>query len=70
MVGFPAVHIAGTKGKGSTAAFLSNIMREQGYNAGCYSRCLLLSRFFYSHEKMLTLPSLKLDMDLSQLQNT
>ncbi|OEL32221.1 Dihydrofolate synthetase [Dichanthelium oligosanthes] len=34
---FPAVHIAGTKGKGSTAAFLSNIMREQGYNVGCYS---------------------------------
>ncbi|XP_062204216.1 uncharacterized protein LOC133906359 [Phragmites australis] len=32
-----AVHIAGTKGKGSTAAFQSNVMREQGYNVGCYS---------------------------------
>ncbi|KAK3137068.1 hypothetical protein QOZ80_5BG0447280 [Eleusine coracana subsp. coracana] len=40
---FPAVHIAGTKGKGSTAAFLSNIMREQGYNVGCYSSPHLLS---------------------------
>ncbi|XP_066358353.1 uncharacterized protein [Miscanthus floridulus] len=35
---FPAVHIAGTKGKGSTAAFMSNIIRAQGYNVGCYSR--------------------------------
>ncbi|CAN6168721.1 unnamed protein product [Urochloa humidicola] len=40
---FPAVHIAGTKGKGSTAAFLSNIMREQGYNVGCYSSPHLLT---------------------------
>jgi folylpolyglutamate synthase/dihydropteroate synthase len=40
---FPAVHIAGTKGKGSTAAFLSNIMREQGYNVGCYTSPHLLT---------------------------
>uniref|UniRef100_A0ACD5X2A2 Uncharacterized protein n=1 Tax=Avena sativa TaxID=4498 RepID=A0ACD5X2A2_AVESA len=40
---YPAVHIAGTKGKGSTAAFLSNIMREQGYNVGCYSSPHLLT---------------------------
>ncbi|TVU26982.1 hypothetical protein EJB05_29560 [Eragrostis curvula] len=40
---FPAVHIAGTKGKGSAAAFLSNIMREQGYNVGCYSSPHLLT---------------------------
>ncbi|KAB1204980.1 Folylpolyglutamate synthase [Morella rubra] len=33
-----AVHIAGTKGKGSTAAFLSNILRAEGYSVGCYSR--------------------------------
>lgn len=40
---YPAVHIAGTKGKGSTAAFLSNILREQGYNVGCYSSPHLLT---------------------------
>ncbi|XP_043696929.1 dihydrofolate synthetase isoform X3 [Telopea speciosissima] len=34
---FKAVHIAGTKGKGSTAAFLSNILREGGYSVGCYT---------------------------------
>ncbi|KAF3959759.1 hypothetical protein CMV_015453 [Castanea mollissima] len=34
---FKAVHIAGTKGKGSTAAFLSNILRAEGYSVGCYS---------------------------------
>ncbi|CAM0948711.1 unnamed protein product [Alopecurus aequalis] len=40
---YPSVHIAGTKGKGSTAAFLSNIMREQGYRVGCYSSPHLLT---------------------------
>ncbi|CAH2068865.1 unnamed protein product [Thlaspi arvense] len=35
---YKAIHIAGTKGKGSTAAFLSNILRAQGYSVGCYTR--------------------------------
>ncbi|KAL6972062.1 dihydrofolate synthase [Sarracenia purpurea var. burkii] len=34
---FKAVHIAGTKGKGSTAAFLSNILLAEGYSIGCYT---------------------------------
>ncbi|XP_072053664.1 dihydrofolate synthetase isoform X2 [Arachis hypogaea] len=34
---FKAVHIAGTKGKGSTAAFISNILRAEGYSVGCYT---------------------------------
>ncbi|CAI9092372.1 OLC1v1027592C2 [Oldenlandia corymbosa var. corymbosa] len=34
---FKSVHIAGTKGKGSTAAFLSSILRAEGYSVGCYS---------------------------------
>ncbi|XP_004308011.1 PREDICTED: probable dihydrofolate synthetase [Fragaria vesca subsp. vesca] len=34
---FKAVHIAGTKGKGSTAAFLCNILRAEGYSVGCYT---------------------------------
>ncbi|GFY81860.1 folylpolyglutamate synthetase family protein [Actinidia rufa] len=35
---FKAVHIAGTKGKGSIAPFLSNILRAEGYSVGCYTR--------------------------------
>ncbi|KAL0925196.1 hypothetical protein M5K25_003510 [Dendrobium thyrsiflorum] len=38
-----AVHVAGTKGKGSTAAFLSNILREEGYLVGCYTSPHLLT---------------------------
>ncbi|XP_047323375.1 dihydrofolate synthetase isoform X2 [Impatiens glandulifera] len=34
---FKAVHIAGTKGKGSTAAFLSSMLRAEGYSVGCYT---------------------------------
>ncbi|KAK9059159.1 hypothetical protein SSX86_021778 [Deinandra increscens subsp. villosa] len=34
---YKAIHIAGTKGKGSTAAFVSNILRAQGYSVGCYT---------------------------------
>ncbi|KAF6172997.1 hypothetical protein GIB67_006373 [Kingdonia uniflora] len=34
---YKAVHIAGTKGKGSTAAFVANILREEGYSVGCYT---------------------------------
>ncbi|KAL8142478.1 hypothetical protein V2J09_015510 [Rumex salicifolius] len=34
---YKVVHIAGTKGKGSTAAFLSSILRVEGYSVGCYT---------------------------------
>ncbi|XP_047959181.1 dihydrofolate synthetase isoform X2 [Salvia hispanica] len=34
---FKAIHIAGTKGKGSTAAFISSILRAEGYSVGCYT---------------------------------
>ncbi|KAG0450745.1 hypothetical protein HPP92_026544 [Vanilla planifolia] len=40
---FTAIHVAGTKGKGSTTAFLSNILREEGYLVGCYTSPHLLS---------------------------
>ena len=33
----PAVHIAGTKGKGSTAAMVTSILSAQGYRAGLYT---------------------------------
>src|SRR6202043_3902562 len=31
---YPAAHIAGTNGKGSTAAFLESILREAGFRTG------------------------------------
>jgi dihydrofolate synthase/folylpolyglutamate synthase len=34
---FPSVHIAGTNGKGSTAAMLDGILREAGFQTGLYT---------------------------------
>jgi len=34
---FPAVHIAGTKGKGSTASFVAGILEEAGFRTGLYT---------------------------------
>ncbi len=33
---FPAAHLAGTKGKGSTAAMLAAVVQSAGYRVGCY----------------------------------
>lgn len=41
------VHVAGTKGKGSTAAFLSNILRAEGYSVGCYTRYFICPYCFF-----------------------
>ncbi|KAL1225603.1 Dihydrofolate synthetase [Cardamine amara subsp. amara] len=40
---YKVVHVAGTKGKGSTSAFLSNILQAGGYSVGCYSSPHILS---------------------------
>jgi len=34
---YPSAHIAGTNGKGSTAAFLESILRHAGYRTGLYT---------------------------------
>lgn len=34
---YPVIHIAGTKGKGSTAAMIANILHEAGYETGLYT---------------------------------
>src|SRR6266851_5378407 len=34
---YPSVHIAGTNGKGSTAAFLESVLRHAGYRTGLYT---------------------------------
>jgi dihydrofolate synthase/folylpolyglutamate synthase len=35
--GFKSIHIAGTKGKGSTCAFIAYILKEKGYKVGLYT---------------------------------
>ena len=35
--GYPSAHIAGTNGKGSTAAFLESILRHAGFKTGLYT---------------------------------
>jgi dihydrofolate synthase/folylpolyglutamate synthase len=35
--GWPSVHVSGTNGKGSTAAFLSSIFQHSGYKVGLFT---------------------------------
>ncbi len=36
-VGLPIVHVAGTKGKGSTSAMIAGVLQEAGYKTGLFS---------------------------------
>ena len=40
---FPAVHVVGTNGKGSTAATLDSILRQAGYRTALYTSPHLVS---------------------------
>ncbi|NQU06065.1 MAG: bifunctional folylpolyglutamate synthase/dihydrofolate synthase, partial [Calditrichaeota bacterium] len=40
---YPVIHIAGTKGKGSTSVMLSSILAAAGYKAGLYTSPHLVS---------------------------
>lgn len=40
---FPVIHVAGTNGKGSTAAFLASILHEGGYRTGLFTSPHLIS---------------------------
>ena len=40
---FPVIHIAGTNGKGSTAAFLASILQNGGYRVGLFTSPHLIS---------------------------
>ena len=42
-IGIPFVHVAGTNGKGSTAAMLDAVFRAAGYRTGLYTSPHLLS---------------------------
>ncbi len=39
---FPVVHVTGTKGKGSTCAFIASILKQAGYQVGLYTSPHLL----------------------------
>lgn len=54
-----SIHIAGTKGKGSVAAFISNILRKEGYKVGTYTR-YNLHIFFQKKPTKLTSSELTL----------
>ncbi len=52
---FRAIHVAGTNGKGSTAAYLSQIFEEAGYPCGLYTSPHLANlneRFLFRGEKV------------------
>ncbi|MEJ5203256.1 MAG: hypothetical protein WHV66_13575, partial [Anaerolineales bacterium] len=34
---YPVIHLAGTKGKGSTAAMIASVLRASGYKTGFYT---------------------------------
>ena len=38
----PAIHIAGTNGKGSTASYISSIYKKAGYKVGLFTSPALL----------------------------
>ena len=49
----PFIHVAGTNGKGSTCAFLANILREAGLKCGCFTSPSFMKfedRFTVNHE--------------------
>jgi folylpolyglutamate synthase/dihydropteroate synthase len=55
---YSVVHVAGTKGKGSTVAFISNILRSAGLSVGTYTRYTYMH--WYPHaslERQSVLPS-------------
>jgi dihydrofolate synthase/folylpolyglutamate synthase len=70
---YPTIHIAGTNGKGSTAAMLSSVLTASGYKTGLYTSPHLVSfnerirvngkkisdRVVEEYTKMLKLPILK-----------
>ena len=43
---WPAVHVAGTKGKGSTTAMLASILRAAQYRVGTYTRSVEIGLMF------------------------
>ncbi len=52
------IHIAGTNGKGSTAAFLAEILKEAGYKTGKYT-----SPSVFSYEEKYQINGKKIDKD-------
>ncbi len=59
--GLNIIHLAGTNGKGSTAAFIENIYREAGYKTGLFTHHIFstLMRELKSTAELLLPMSLK-----------
>ncbi len=55
---FKSIHIAGTNGKGSTAAFIESIMREAGYKIGIFT-----SPHLVDYRERIRVASKKIDRD-------
>jgi len=59
---YPVVHIAGTKGKGSTAVFIASVLQTAGYKVGLYTSPHLhdyaeriqVNRLPISHEELIS----------------
>src|SRR2546427_855740 len=49
---FPAIHVGGTNGKGSTAAMLAAILASQGYRVGLYTSDRKSTRLNSSHSQI------------------
>ena len=57
------IHVAGTNGKGSTAAYLSTVLREAGYRAGLYT-----SPFIYEFNERIQVDGLPVgDEELAEV---
>lgn len=60
---FPVIHVAGTKGKGSTCALIANVFQQAGYRVGLYisphlvdfAERIQINRVPISHEQLVEL---------------
>ncbi len=67
---YPVVHVAGTNGKGSTAAMLARILQESGYRVGLYTSPHLVSvreRFLVSGQMISPEAFARIMTDLKRL---
>lgn len=67
---FKSIHIAGTNGKGSTAAFIAQILQEAGYKVGLYTSPHLIrfnERIKINNEEITDEELIKLTKEIKEL---
>lgn len=62
------VHVAGTNGKGSTSAFITNILAAEGYKVGRYSSPAVFS--YREQIQIITSKDQQYDKNITSLKNT